>query len=76
MQEKANLHNNQIRNDIFERVKQIIINDVDRIDPERIETHLTNIFNEEKQAALDEVRFSSFFLPKTDLTHFPKFYAV
>lgn len=76
MQEKANLHNNQIRNDIFDRVKQIIINDVDRIDPERIETHLTNIFNEEKQEALDEVRFSSFLLPKTDLTHFPKFYAV
>lgn len=76
MQEKANLHNNQLRNEIFERANRIIINDIDCIDPERIETHLTNMFNEEKQAALDEVRFNPFLLPKTDLTHFPKFYAV
>jgi len=52
--EKANLHNNQLVSEMFERVRRRVIDEADHPASDAVHGHLHNIFNAERQAALDE----------------------
>lgn len=52
---KVNPHNGQLATELFERVKSRVFEGADHAGPDAVHAHLHNIFNGERQTALNEV---------------------
>lgn len=50
-----NPHNGQLATELFERVKSRVFEGADHAGPDAVHAHLHNIFNGERQTALNEV---------------------
>lgn len=64
-QEKANLRNEQLINELFEKVRKRVIDGADHPDPDTIQSHFNAIFKSERQAAFDEVCLFPLFFKET-----------
>lgn len=52
---KVNPHNGRLATELFERVKSRVFEGIDHVGPDAVHAHLHNIFNGERQTALNEV---------------------
>lgn len=51
-----NPHNGRLATELFERVKSRVFVGTDQAGPDAVHAHLHNIFNGERQTALNEVK--------------------